>query len=359
MEQQLQQLQTQFSKLMEEVVELQKQSTKRSRSRSRKQSETRSPSERGRIPNTDSEGHQTSEKESEGEFEHRETSRKQKRKKNTRKSAYKTVLKNQNEAILALANNTKDKPAELTTAINGLSNSQIARAVKEITGETEEGNEAVKWPILRLKGEAEARVLHETIGTLKDLYKETFSGKPSSEDIPSLLRSVAQLSVSSNLSREQFYNLLRSRIRMGSTLYEDIRHHQNMGSSPKVLFQDLLPLYCNNNTYMSNLSKLQNYKPPSGATAAEVIAQVKNIAMALAEKAPGDCEKQDLVYNLVRNHILMLYPHLAPAIQEKELSSKSNSLSNFVKIFLKMAPLVEQNNTWFKPTHKPTYMRDE
>ena len=77
MEQQLQQLQTQFSKLMEEVVELRKQSTKRSRSRSRKQSETRSPSERGRIPNTDSEGHQTSEKESEGEFEHRETSRKQ------------------------------------------------------------------------------------------------------------------------------------------------------------------------------------------------------------------------------------------------------------------------------------------
>ena len=111
METELQNLKKDYTDLLKVVnelkTELKEKSKSRSRSRSRRPSRTRSPSEKGRFPNTDSEDHLTSGKESDGDSDLSDTKlKKQHQKKNSKKSAYKNVLKSQNKAILALAEKT-------------------------------------------------------------------------------------------------------------------------------------------------------------------------------------------------------------------------------------------------------------
>ena len=92
MEAELQNLKKDYTDLLKVVnelkTELKEKSKSRSRSRSRRPSRTRSPSEKGRFPNTDSEDHLTSGKESDGDSDLSDTKPKKQQRKKLR-----TVLK--------------------------------------------------------------------------------------------------------------------------------------------------------------------------------------------------------------------------------------------------------------------------
>ena len=273
-----------------------------------------------------------------------ETSAKGKQKRKKKKKDLKSVLKSHQKIIKGIANaiNTKESiSADVATELNNLSKTHVNHAIRKNNSQfLSEAPNVPSPPKLREEGHADIKVLREAIASLKDLFKNAFNGDER-EDVMSLLKHASQLAHTCNLSIEQFYTLLKSRINMGSNLYTEVSHHYNEKSPPRVLFKELIPAYSSNKNFLTYLNKMTNYKPAPGESPNTIFTNVKTIAIQMADSS-NSREKGDYILERVREKILTLFPNLAPRIIEQENKSKPKHLGEFAQLFLSLAPLVQQ-----------------
>ena len=282
-----------------------------------------------------------------------ESGDKAKTKRKRRKKDLKALLKSHQRIIkgMATAINEKGTLNETVAAeLNNLSKSHVNHAIRKNNSKFSiEGQNIPSPPKLREKGHAEMKVLREAIQSLKDLYKHAFSGDEG-EDVLGLLQNVSQLAHNCNLSIEQFYLLLKSRINMGTTLYTEVTHHYNQKSPPRVLYKEIIPAYSTDKHYLTYLNKMTNFKPQPNDSAKTIFAKIKSIAIQMADSTPTT-QKDEFILSRVRDKILTLFPNLAHLIIERELSLKPTNIGEFAQIFLGLAPLVDHSNKKFvRPT---------
>lgn len=276
-----------------------------------------------------------------------ETSTRRKTRTRHKKQNITQILKQQNKIIKSLANRTipeDDDNSELRQLINGLSDKGLQNAFKNTqTTNLPDAPNTPKPPKLKQNRSVKSETLRNTIASLKDLFRNQFSGKES-EDIDGLLRETTKLAEDGKLSIKNYYTLLKSRIQMGSPLYSEVTEHEKNNSSLKTLFNEMIPIYTNSSSYLKNLNKLNNYKPSPNTPANQILSQVKMLVSNLAGSSNAT-DKHEFILTHTRDKILSLFPTIAPNIIERELASNSKTMTSFTKIFLNLAPVAEIKRT--------------
>jgi hypothetical protein len=339
-------LQEKYESALLEITTLKEQlgkSNNKSRSRSRRRSISLPRSRRSSRSSTKTTDNESANIEtSDASEDERNTRITTRRSKNTK---IKHVLGKHQKAIKKLAKKTVPKGEEnddLRQLINGLSNQSILDAVRNSTlpNFPNNPNHPIA-PKLRTNHGASVQTLRDTITSLKDLYRNQFQGRDN-EDIDGLLRSASQLAEEGKLSEKNFYQLLKSRVQMGSVLYSEISHHEKTNSSLRTLFNELVPLYSNTANYLTNLRALNEYKPPSGTPANQVLAHIKMLVTNLAGSSNAT-DKTDFILSHTRDKVLATYPNIAPSIIERELTNNATTMASFSKIFLNLSPSIDKN----------------
>ena len=270
------------------------------------------------------------------------------RKKKRKKKDLKNILKSHQRVLKGLAGvllNKEIADENLTTEINDLSKKDIREAIQRnnLPSVDNIANEPSP-PKLREAGEAKIATLREAIQSLKDIFKNSFSGSEN-DDVLALLKHAGQLAHSGQLSIDQFYVLLKSRISMGTPLYREVTFHYNQLSPPRILYKELIPLYTSNKNYIQHLNKMNGYKPGPGDAANTVLAKVKTMAIEMAESSNiPDKNKQDYILGRIRDKVLTLYPNIAHNLIHKENTTQARTVGDFTRLFLSHGPLIEHNN---------------
>ena len=273
------------------------------------------------------------------------TDQKQKRKRRKKKDL-KTLLTSHQRIIKSLASAVlTDNQADekIKSELNGLSKNGIRKAIDHNNFPNYDNPQNMPSPPkLRETGEADIKTLHDAIGSLKDLYKNTFSGGEN-EDLPGLLKHASQIAFNSKLSIEQFYSLLKSRIAMGTPLYSEIKFHYDQLNPPRILFKDILPIYAGSKSYLQALRKMNSYRPNHNDSVHTVISKVKELAYNMADTVQSE-NKTDFIHHRVRDKLLTLYSNIAPDIMERENQVQPQSVGAFLQMFLSFAPRIENFN---------------
>ena len=271
-----------------------------------------------------------------------------KRRKRRKKKDLKNILKSHQRILKGLAGvllNKEIADENLTTEINDLSKKDIREAIQRnnLPSVDNIANEPSP-PKLREAGEAKIATLREAIQSLKDIFKNSFSGSEN-DDVLALLKHAGQLAHSGQLSIDQFYVLLKSRISMGTPLYREVTFHYNQLSPPRILYKELIPLYASNKNYIQHLNRMNAYKPGPGDTANTVLAKVKTMAIEMAESSNIlDKDKPDYILGRIRDKIITLYPSIAHDLIHKENITRSRTVGDFTRLFLSLGPLVDYSH---------------
>ena len=261
--------------------------------------------------------------------------------KQKKKPSLKGVLTKHQKLIKSIGDKTLDDGAEaakIKAIMNTLDSKTIREALKnnDHKNSTMEPNR-IEPPNIESNTNCSALVMKEVVISLKDSFKNQFSGKPG-DDVESLLHTAGQLAQDHDLSKTQFFTLLRSRVAMGSTLYTELRLHEDIGSSLVQLYAELLPVYGKQYNYVASLNKLHSYKPPPNALPNQVFATVKSLATELANSA-NSSHKEDFIYSHCKEKIMSLYPGISQTLLEKESKEKHRNTATFSRIFLTTAPV--------------------
>lgn len=276
-------------------------------------------------------------------------------------ASLKKVLKNHQRIIKQLAevvleNNQGNE--SLNTNVNNLSSKQLGKAIRQTNRLTPCGLQDQPTPPKISEDEiCDIKSLREYTQMLKDLFKNPLGGQEH-EDLQGLLRNVSKITETGKLTLDQFYSLLLSRIQMGSDLYHNISDHNKWKSSPKTLYEEILPIFGKSNNYITHLNSLTFYKPGPTDTAGKTLSAVRTLATAMADSA--DCDnRQEYILQLVRNKLMTLYPTVAPALLEREKLYKPKIFGEWSRIFLDMAPLIEANKRSNRNAVNETNTEDE
>ena len=273
------------------------------------------------------------------------------KKKHRKKKDSLTRLLKTHQTILKELGSAETNSVKLNQLLNGLSDTNLDQVIKSSGQSVPTVPNPPVAPNLSNNDNAKVSVLKEAITSLKDLYRNQFSGVPG-EDLVGFLNTTGTLAKDSHLSRAQFYTLLKSRVVMGSNLYNEISFHENVDSSLKTLYKELIPLYSNFSNYATVLHKLNTYRPAQNTPANQILAQIKNLVLDLSSYSTNSKNKKDFIFQMCRNKVLELYPFIAPQLLERETMTNSSSMSDFSNIFLSLAPLIEHNNKRNKTVHE-------
>lgn len=230
----------------------------------------------------------------------------------------------------------KDSNLEKTKSLlNSLNKTQVSQAVRN----HKLGNlqESLTPPNIEKNEAAESTKHRDCIGTLKDMFRHQFTGK-ADEDLESLLFAAGKLAEEANLNKAQWFNLIKSRIQMGSTLYIELRFHEENNSTLKQLYQELMPVYGRQSSYIQCLNRLNYYKPPNACAPNETFANIKRLATELATAAKP-ANPPDFVYNRIKDKLLVLYPVMATTLVEREQMEGSFTTASLSRIFIQLAPV--------------------
>ena len=272
-------------------------------------------------------------------------------KKHRKKKDSLTRLLKTHQTILKELGNPEANSVKLNQLLNGLSETNLDQVIKSSGQSVPDVPNPPSPPNLSNNENAKIGTLKEAITSLKDLYRSQFSGTQG-EDLVGFLNTTGTLAKDSKLSRAQFYTLLKSRVTMGSNLYNEISFHENVDSSLKTLFKELVPLYSNFSNYATVLHKLNTYRPAQNTPANQILAQIKNLVLDLSSYNTNPVNKKSFIFQMTRNKILELYPYIAPQLLERESMTNSNSMHEFSRIFLSLAPLIEHQNKRNKTVHE-------
>ena len=329
-----------FKKLKQELEEL-KNSLK---NKEENKEQTKDETDNRSVTFTDYDT--TTEKET-TDSEKETTDGRERRKRMRKKKDLKGLLKSHQKIIKGLADSVNKKEAineTVAAEINNLSKKHIKHAITKTNSSFSiDGNNIPRAPKLREKGSAEIKALRETIGSLKDLYKQSFSGNED-EDVLGLLKHVGELAHSADLSIDQFYVLLKSRVTMGSPLYKEVCHHYNLMSPPRVLFKSLIPAYNTNRNYLKHLHRMTSYKPAPTESANAILTKVKTMAMEMSDSANNVKDKSEYVLSKVKDKIFTLYSHQAPTVVDHIIKNNPTTIGEFTTLFLDLAPHIETSN---------------
>ena len=218
--------------------------------------------------------------------------------------------------------------------LNSLSKSQVNQAVKN--HKLGRHQDSLIPPEIENNSAAESSKHRDAVGTLRDMFKTQFSGK-TEEDLESLLFAAGRLAEEGKLSKEQFFNLIKSRTQMGSNLYVELRFHEENESTLKQTYAELLPVYGRQSSYIQCLSRLNYYKPAQNAAANEIFANIKKLATDLASSAKPT-NTSNFVYNRIKDKILVLYPFMATTLVEREQMEGLNNTATLSRIFIQLVP---------------------
>ncbi len=230
----------------------------------------------------------------------------------------------------------KDSNLEKTKSLlNSLNKTQVSQAVRH----HKLGNpqESLIPPNIEKNEAAESNKHRDAISTLKDMFRHQFTGK-ADEDLESLLFAAGKLAEEAKLNKDQWFNLVKSRTQMGSTLYIELRFHEENNSTLKNLYNELLPVYGRQSSYIQCLNKLNYYKPQSSYAPNEIFANIKRLATELATSAKP-ANPPDFVYNRIKDKLLVLYPVMATTLVEREQMEGSFTTASLSRIFIQLAPV--------------------
>ena len=287
-------------------------------------------------PNTESEGE--SDKST-------RTLRSRKKKKN---NSLRNVLTKQSNILKEVGSrvlNQKGEPIEndeLSTQLNGLSRTVIKEVTDNLTIGHPPEEDLVEAPDLTKNPGPHIKEFNNVLTTLKELYKEPLSGDKEPDDFVGYLTEVTRLAIGNKLNTDQFYLLLKSRVRSGNPLAYEITHSHQRGIRLPELFSSLLTLYGHQANYLATLNAFNAYIPKPGTPPVQAFAKIKMMAMKLADLSgkggtPGDQE----VFHRVRDKVLSVYPSIAVSIIEKEDRFRIKNIGDFTRTFLQLAPLVD------------------
>ena len=264
--------------------------------------------------------------------------------KQKKKPSLKGVLTKHQKLIKSIGDKTLDDGAE-AAKIKAFMNTLDSKTIKEALKNTEnkhplsEPNQ-IKPPNIESNINCPASIMTETVRSLKDSFRSQFKGN-CEEDVTNLLHTAGQLALDNKLSKTQFFTLLRSRVVMGSTLYTELRLHEDIGSSLSQLYNEVIPVYGTQTNYAIGLNKLLNYKPAPNAMPNVVFAQVKSHVIELANSANPE-QKEEFIYSHCKEKIMNLYPGIAHSLLEKEAKEICKNTATFSKIFISTAPIPTQ-----------------
>lgn len=257
----------------------------------------------------------------------------------------KKVLKNHQRIIKQLAEvvlENNEGSASLNTNLNNMSSRQLSKAIKQTNRLTPSGcQNQPDPPKVSQEEKCDIKDFRDYTQMLKDLFKNPLAGNDQ-EDLQGLLRNVTKITETGQLTLDQFYSLLLSRVQMGTDLYHNISDHFKWKSSPRTLYKEIIPMFGRSTNFITHLNSLMYYKPNPSDTAGKTLSAIRTLATVMADSTT--CEnRQEYILQLVRNKVMTLFPTVAPAILEKEKIYKPKTIGEFTTIFLDMAPLIEAN----------------
>ncbi len=233
---------------------------------------------------------------------------------------------------VSLENTNREKTKSL---LNSLTKTQINQAVK--THKNGSLEESLVPPDIEKNASAEPSKHRDAVGTLRDMFKYQFSGK-AEEDLESLLFAAGKLAEEAKLSKEQFFNLIKSRTQMGSNLYVELRFHEENDSTLKQTYAELIPVFGRQSSYIQCLNRLDNYKPSANAAPNTIFADIKKLSTELATSAKP-VNPSNFVYNRIKDKLLVLHPHMATTLVEREQTEGSFNTASLSRIYIQLAPV--------------------
>ena len=155
---------------------------------------------------------------------------------------YESLFKNFGELLL-----DKETPQhqELFTILNTLSRQNIDKAMAQERNLHNIGTPQhphVNAPKIRNNPASGSAKLRDCLVTLRDIQRTPTDGT-TSEGIAPYLTTVTRIAEGSSLDIPSFYDLLKSRIIVDSTLYKEVSRHQKMNTSPTALYKSLCISY--------------------------------------------------------------------------------------------------------------------
>ena len=233
---------------------------------------------------------------------------------------------------ITLENTTMEKTKSL---LNSLTKTQVNQAVK--THKNGSLQDSLAPPDIEKNLAAESSKHRDAVSTLRDMFKHQFSGK-AEEDLESLLFAAGKLSEEAKLSKEQFFNLIKSRTQMGSNLYVELRFHEENNSSLKQTYAELIPVFGRQSSYIQCLNRLNYYKPSANAAPNTIFADLKKLSTELATSAKP-ANPSNFIYNRIKDKLLVLHPLMATTLVEREQTEGSFSTASLSRIYIQLAPV--------------------
>ena len=236
----------------------------------------------------------------------------------------------------------KDDPEnqELFTIMNALSRQNIDKAMAQERNLHHIGTPQhpyVTPPKIRNNQISGSAKLRDCLVTLRDIQRTPTDGT-TSEGIAPYLTTVSRIAEGSNLDIPSFYDLLKSRIIVDSTLYKEVSRHQKMNTSPTALYKSLCISYQPDNGYLSNLQKYQKFNG-TGCNASQFITKLKSLSYDVVDASDAGTFSEDRVYQLVRDKTFALLPNIAPYILDK-LSlyrvAPGGDMNAFTEVFMQL-----------------------
>ena len=346
-----------YQELINTVKTARKDLTRRERSRMdrelNKLMELGNESDRSHTSDTDaSASSKTSDSETNSESSDR---RKKKVKRRTEKRS-KTgklpkLLSRYEGAIKGLGSRVADaedgEDEELITLINTLSKEGITRAIADERKINKQDNLTPLCPIATPpklnERPATAKQYRDALQNLKDIVRSQVTGE-TADGIYDYLEATSRVAKSAKLNKDQFFDLIKSRIAPESTLYREVANCQRKRKSIKELYHILCVLFQGNMGYPQTLKKFNDYKGEN-LTASQFLSKLRTLANDLCYNIQDEKENETAVYEKVKDKVFTILPSLAPTILDKlakaaNQEDERSKMSIFCDIFMNHADKV-------------------
>ena len=239
---------------------------------------------------------------------------------------YKKLL----EQVVAKVGN---EDVDMTTTLNELPTSVKDRPSRK-------SHTDLKKIRIRTIGQASPTEFTNAVNSLKNCFHSKVEG--AGDDVVGLLKLAIQFTISNDLDRDQFYTLLKSRMKAGSPIYDETVHHEDQETPPNKFINEIMKVYCRRSTYPEVLKDYNDYEPSANEKPIDVLLKAKSLALKLGKHSRPSAQK-DVTYGYLKAKLLNLYPHLAPQILEKEEELGKGNIAALGDYFLTVAPYIPRN----------------
>ena len=288
-----------------------------------------------------------------------DTSRKKRKRtksksKNTNPGRLSRLLQRYEGALKGLGDRVVDtndvNDQELSTLLNALSKEGINRAIQHERRMNRNDVVASTCQMIippKLKDTpAPQKAYRDTIATLRDIQRSQITGE-NTDGIQDFLRTTSRLAESAKLDKDQYLDLLKSRIVQDTSLYKEISNAQKRNLPLKELFEILCLTYNGSNNYLQALKSFNTFTG-TNLNAAQFIAKLRTLAHDLVANEPNgrnaDADMQT-VYQKVKDKVFTVLPSVAPSILEKMALSQDSDqdpLTLFTRLFMHHSEKITQ-----------------